>query len=123
MAPIRGEWLNAVPTQDVVILPDGSFAFRNVPPGTYQIRARGQVEPKAQSLFATYKVLVDGRDISNVELTLQPGASVAGHLKVEAGRPAKPPDFAGLRVRAPFADGSSFGDTVTGDDPRRRHRS
>ena len=113
MAPIRGEWLNAVPTQDVMILPDGSFAFRNVPPGTYQIRARGQVEPGGKPLFATYKVLIDGRDISDVALTLQPGASIAGHLVVEAGRPAKP-DFAKLRVRAPFSDGSSFGDTVTG---------
>ena len=115
MDPVRGEWLNAVPTQDVVILPDGSFAFRNVPPGTYQIRARGQVEPNGASLFATYRVLVDGRDISSVELILQPGASVAGHLTVEAGRPARPPGAVGLRVRAPFADGSSFGDTVTGE--------
>jgi hypothetical protein len=114
LAPIRGEWLNAVPTQDVVILPDGSFAFRNVPPGTYQIRARGQVEPGGKSLFATYKVLVDGRDIGNVELLLQPGASIAGHLAVEAGRPAKP-DLGKVRVRAPFSDGSSFGDTVTGE--------
>ncbi len=113
--PVRGEWLSAVPTHDVVILPDGSFAFRNVPPGTYQIRARGQVEADGASLFATYRVRVDGLDISNVELILQPGASVAGHLTVEAGRPARPPRAGGLRVRAPFADGSSFGDTVTGE--------
>ncbi len=115
MDPVRGEWLNAVPTKDVVILPDGSFAFRNVPPGTYQIRARGQVEPNGASLFATYRVIVDGRDISDVELILQPGASVAGRVTVEAGRPARPPGGGGLRVRAPFADGSSFGDTVTGE--------
>jgi carboxypeptidase family protein len=114
MAPIRGEWLNTVPTQDVVILPDGSFVFRNIPPGSYQIRARGQVDPGGSSLFATYRVLVDGRDIGNVALVLQPGGSVAGHLMVEAVRPARPPRVSGLRVRAPFADGSSFGDTVTG---------
>jgi hypothetical protein len=115
MDPVRGEWLNAVPTQDVVILPDGTFAFRNVPPGTYQIRARGQVEPNGSSLFATYKVIVDGRDISNVELILQPGASVAGHLTFDAVRQARPAALTGLRVRAPFADGSSFGDTLTGE--------
>ena len=115
MAPIRGEWLNAVPTQDVVILPDGSFAFRNVPPGSYQIRARGEVESGGASLFATYKVLVDGRDIASVELVLQPGASAAGRLTVEAVRSAKPPGLGGLRVRAPFTDGSSFGDTLTGE--------
>jgi len=113
--PVRGEWLNAVPTQDVVILPDGTFAFRNVPPGTYQIRARGQVDPKGSSLFATYKVRVDGLDISNVELILQPGASVAGHVTFDAVRQARPTALGGLRVRAPFADGSSFGDTLTGE--------
>jgi hypothetical protein len=115
MAPIRGEWLNAVPTQDVMILPDGSFAFRNVPPGSYQIRARGEVQAGRAPLFATYKVLVDGRDISGVELVLQPGASAAGRLTVEAVRSAKPPGLGGLRVRAPFTDGSSFGDTLTGE--------
>jgi len=114
MTPIRGESMNVAPTQDVMILPDGSFAFRNVPPGSYQIRARGQVESEGASLFATYKVLVEGRDIVNVQLVLLPGASVAGQLAAEAVRSPKP-GLAGLRVRAPFADGSSFGDAVTGD--------
>jgi hypothetical protein len=114
MAPIRGEWLNVVPTQDVMILPDGSFAFRNVPAGSYQIRARGQVDPAGSSLFATYRVLVEGRDITTVELILLPGASIGGRLAVEAGRSARPAAIGGLRVRAPFADGSSFGDAVTG---------
>jgi hypothetical protein len=115
MAPIRGGWLNVVATQDVLILPDGSFAFRNVPAGSYQIRARGQAEPGGSSLFATYKVIVEGRDIGNVELVLLPGASIAGTLSVEAVRSARPVGVGGLRVRAPFADGSSFGDAVTGE--------
>jgi hypothetical protein len=115
MAPVRGEWLTTIPVQDVMMLPNGSFAFRNVPPGSYHIRARGQVEPGGSSLFATYRIAVDGRDISNVKLVLQPGATVTGNLTVEAVRPSRPAVPGGLRVRAPLTDGSSFGDTATGE--------
>ena len=114
MTPVYAQGLTPLPTQDVKILPDGSFAFRNVPPGRYQIRARGEVEGRGPALFATYKVVVDGDDIRNVEMALRPGASVAGKAMIETAR-AKRPGFAGWRVRAPFADGSSFGDALTGD--------
>jgi carboxypeptidase family protein len=114
MSPIHTEVLAVVPTRDVVILPDGSFEFRNVPPGRYQIRARGEVEPNGTALFATFTVSVMGRDISDVSMTLVPGASVEGSIVVEGARAARTLP-AGLRVRAPFADGSSFGDSLTGD--------
>ena len=115
MSPVHGEGLTAVLTRDVVILPDGTFAFRNVPPGRYQIRARGEVEPGGTALFATFAIAVDGRDISGLTLTLSPGASVEGSLSVEAVSSPRPLSFAGIRVRAPFADGRSFGDSITGD--------
>lgn len=115
MTPVHGQGLIPVPTQDVMILPDGSFAFRNVPPGRYQIRARGEVDGRGAALFATFKVAVEGRDIGNVNMVLRPGASAAGRVVVESARAAKPPGFAGWRVRAPFADGSSFGDALTGE--------
>lgn len=115
MSPLHGEVLSAVPTRDVVILPDGTFAFRNVPPGRYQIRARGEVDPRGISLFATFTIVVEGHDISNLDMTLAPGASVRGAVTVEAVTAPKPAAFTGIRVRAPFADGSSFGDAPTGD--------
>ncbi|OFW03410.1 MAG: hypothetical protein A3H96_20600 [Acidobacteria bacterium RIFCSPLOWO2_02_FULL_67_36] len=114
MSPIHGEGLSAVPSQDVMILPDGSFSFKNVPPGNYQIRARGETDPQGTSSFATFRILVEGHDITNLVMTLLPGASVEGTVSLEAGRAAAAPAVTGLRVRAPFTDGTSFGDSLTG---------
>jgi hypothetical protein len=114
MAQVRGEGLSTVPTQDVVILPDGSFAFGNVPPGQYQIRARGDVEADGVTRFATFRIRVEGRDVDNIDLVLIPGARIHGRIVVEGTPRAKPPAWAGVRVRAPFFDGRSFGDTLDG---------
>lgn len=116
MRPIYTEGLSAVPSQDVTILPDGTFAFRNVPPGQYQIRARGDLDQEGPSLFATFRVRVEGRDINNVDMMLVPGARVEGRVFVEALRAPKPQQIlTGVRVRAPVTDGSTFGDALTGD--------
>lgn len=115
MRPLAEEALAVVPTQDVMILPDGTFAFRNVPPGEYQIRARGEVDDETPSLFATFRVRVEGHDIGNVEMMLVPGARLEGQVLVEATKTPKSPQvLAGVRVRAPFVDGSAFGDALTG---------
>jgi protocatechuate 3,4-dioxygenase beta subunit len=103
-------------TPDVTILPDGSFTFRNVPPGDYQIRARGDVNNGELSLFSTYRVHVEDRDIGNIDMLLVPGARIEGRVVAEGHRPEKRPvALAGVRVRAPFADGSTFGDAVAGE--------
>lgn len=115
MSPTDGEALTVVPTRDVQIQPDGTFAFRNVPPGRYQIRARGEVDPNGISQFATFALTVEGRDVANLDMTLTPGASIDGTVLVEATATPRPETFTGVKVRAPFADGSSFGDTPTGD--------
>ena len=106
---------SAVPPEDVTVLPDGTFSFRNVPPGRYQVRARGETEPQGVSLFATYSLSVDARDASNLVLILTPGGSVEGRVVIDSEANARRPGYAGMRVRAPFADGSSFGDAPTGD--------
>lgn len=114
-SPVPGDGLPTIASDDVWILPDGRFEFRNLPPGRYEIRGRGETEPQGTSLFATFQVTIRGRDVKNVELALIQGASVTGRLVVEAVRTPKPVPFSGVRVRAPFADGSSFGDALTGD--------
>jgi hypothetical protein len=114
MSPALGRRLTPVPVRDVLILPDGSFSFRDVPPGHYQIRARGELERGGTPLFAMFRIAVEGRDIEGVNLTLAPGASLEGTLTVEAVTAPLPESLSGVRVRAPFADGSSFGDAVTG---------
>ncbi len=106
---------SAVSAEDVTILPDGTFSFRNVPPGRYQIRARGETEPQGVSLFATFSLTVGARDVSNLLLLLAPGAILEGRVSVDSSATARQPAWSGMRVRAPFADGTSFGDAPTGD--------
>lgn len=102
----------ALPGQDVRVRPDGTFEFRTVPPGRYEIRARGETDKNGPSLFATFRVIVEERDLKNLNLTLLPGASLSGMVIVERVHMARPPALDGIRVRAPMADGTSFGDAV-----------
>jgi hypothetical protein len=115
MSPALGRRLTPPPVRDVFIQPDGTFSFRDVPPGHYQIRARGELERGGVALFARFTIAVEGRDIEGVNLTLVPGASLEGSLTVDAPSAPRPASLSGVRVRAPLADGSSFGDAITGD--------
>jgi hypothetical protein len=99
---------------DVMIFPDGTFTFTHVPPGNYQIRGRAETDAGGASLFALYRIVVAGDDVT-VALVLRPGASVSGRVTADAVRTPGPGTFAGLRIQAPFADGSSFGDRPTGE--------
>lgn len=96
------------------LTPDGFFSFTNVPPGRYVIRARGEISGNPASLFATFSVTMQGRDLSGIELTLTPGTTIDGRIEVVARRGSPPPALTALRVRAPLADGADFGDTMTG---------
>src|SRR5688500_5494973 len=114
MNPVVGDTLASHPADDGRFLPDGSFSFRNVLPGEYQIRARAQTGG-GPPLFAGYRIHVRDRDITDVRLLLRPGATVTGTVEVDAADSgARAPSFASLRVRAPFVDGSSFADALTG---------
>ena len=115
MNPAAGDALASQPPDEVSFLPDGSFSFRNVAPGLYQIRARAQTASGAAPLFAGYRVQVRDRDVAGLRLSLRPGGTMTGVVAVEAP-PAgvRVPPFDRLRVRAPFRDGSSFGDALTG---------
>ena len=96
------------------MLPDGRFSFGNVPPGRYQIRARGQTEPAGPSLSATFTIHVQGSDIEGIRLTLQPGGVLEGRLIVERRKGTRPPRLQDLRVRTVSADGGGFDDPVGG---------
>jgi hypothetical protein len=101
-------------TGDVMIFPDGSFTFSHVPPGSYQIRGRAETDAGGAPLFALYRIVVADHDLT-VRLTLLPGASVSGRVSADGVRTARPATFAGLRIQAPLADGSSFGDWPAGE--------
>lgn len=101
------------PAGDVEFFPDGRFALRNVPPGRYQLRARAELDPRQPMWFSSYNLTVEGRDLDDLSLILVPGAAARGRVEWTKGA-AAPPVTAMLRVRAPLADGTSFGDTLTG---------
>jgi hypothetical protein len=109
-----GEGVPIVAPEEPQIFPDGRFSFDGVAPGRYQIRARGQTDRTASSLFAVYSIEVFGTDLEGIRMTLRPGAMLDGTVTFESVRGGRPPDLSTIRVRAPFVDGNAFGDSLTG---------
>jgi hypothetical protein len=114
MTPRDGEGVPMVPPEQPEIMPDGRFSFRNVAPGHYQIRARGQTPSDVGALFASYAIEVFGNDVDGILMVLRPGAIVDGTVTFESRRGTRPPEPMTLRVRAPFIDGNGFGESLTG---------
>ena len=114
MNPIEGEGIPVVPAIDPSLQPDGRFTFGQVVPGRYQIRARAETDTTSPALFAISAIAVNGADLDDVAMTLRPGAVLDGKLTVERARGTPPPRLPTIRVRAPFVDGNSFGDALTG---------
>ena len=114
MSPVEGQGVPIPPPADITILPDGGFVFGHVVPDRYQIRALGQSDPAGAALFAVFTADVMGTDVQGISMTLRPGALVDGRVAVDAKHTTKPPMLSTLRVRAPFTDGSAFGDALTG---------
>jgi protocatechuate 3,4-dioxygenase beta subunit len=116
LVPRDGAALQPVPSEDVDIRPDGRFRFRNVPPGKYQLRARAAIDPAQVLQFGSYAVSVKGgEDLTDLMIDLAPGAAIYGQIEWTGQAAGSPAARRGLRVRAPFADGTSFGDALTGD--------
>jgi hypothetical protein len=104
---------------------DGRFRLQNVAPGQYTVSVRatsnqaqleaagrGQIlqaqpgmagrgappaRPEAMRYWASADVVVDGRNISNLILTLQPGMAFSGRLQFEGALP-QPTDLTRMRV-------------------------
>lgn len=113
MTSQHGEKLSPIPVTNVTIRPDGGFWFRNVAPGRYVIRARGETERRGVSLFGTFAVSVDRSDLTNITISMTPGAIVDGRLEAEATRGARLMITPSIRVRAVAADGIVFGDALS----------
>lgn len=109
MSPFASGQLALGPATGARLVPDGQFIFTNVPPGRYVIRARGERQPAAGSLFATFLVSVEGRDIGNIQMTLRPGAVLTGALAFQGKATPLPTDLTQIWVNAPLADGTLFG--------------
>ena len=103
----------SMPAEQASILPNGTFMFQSVPPGRYEIRARGESVPGGVAHFASFRLLVEGHDVRDITMELLPGATISGQVTFESAT-GKHAAFTGLRVRAPLVDGRSFADALTG---------
>lgn len=112
MTPVRADGSLSTAASEVDIRPDGLFVFSNVAPGRFLIRARGETENDPVLLFGHFAVTVSGRDLSGAEMTLLPGAKIAGLVEWDGTSP-RPVDSE-MRVRAPMSDGNTFGDALNG---------
>jgi hypothetical protein len=66
------------------IEPDGTFEFRNVPPGQYVIQAyRGRVRSSVEGEFAAVPVTVNGTPIRGLTVQTSPGSMVSGRLSFD----------------------------------------
>jgi uncharacterized protein (DUF2141 family) len=115
---------------------DGTFSFSALAPGKYALVARAAV-PQADSALAQTRaqgrtvdptvrkaakaagdlqvtwaltdVPIDGHDVSNVALTLQPGMSISGRVAFQGSKPA-PADLSRVRVTIESAGQSAASD-------------
>jgi protocatechuate 3,4-dioxygenase beta subunit len=74
---------------------DGRFSFAGIAPGQYSVTARSN--PPGRHLWGKVDIVVDGEDISNVAITMQPTLTISGRVVFEGTR--TPPPLAGLQVR------------------------
>jgi protocatechuate 3,4-dioxygenase beta subunit len=119
---------------------EGRFQIRNVPPGQYRLTARSTIAPprpapgttpaagrgragargggrgagnQPVTVWASVDLSVDGRNLSNVMLSLQQGVSVSGQVAFEGTTQAPPTDLTRMRVsispvgRSPFGGASA----------------
>ena len=64
---------------------DGTFEFRNVPPGEWVLQAMGPASPQGEGEFASQFVTVNGRDIRDLRLQMSAGSRVEGRVVFEGG--------------------------------------
>jgi hypothetical protein len=86
---------------------DGAFSIRNVPPGRYTLRARGDDTEVPQ--YASQPLSVTNSDLENVLVVLMPGATLSGTVTFQPTQLPVPGDLTQVRVSAPSTDQTGFG--------------
>jgi len=90
--------------------PDGTFTLKNIPPGSYKLRAQtiaSTSSPQAPILeVIALPITLDGADIENLTIVTSSGGWVRGHLLTETGTPPEVPRER-FEVRTVGADGNN----------------
>jgi len=106
----RGDSIAAAAQRTTPTTPAGTFEFRGVIPGSYDLFANSTESAPAPNgagtssggtipLAARVSLEVGGGDIDNVSLALQPGFNIPGQIAFEAAAGKQIPNMAGLRVQ------------------------
>jgi hypothetical protein len=75
---------------------DGSFSIRNVPPGRYILRARGNNAEWPQ--FGAMPISVSGTDLTDLSVTLSQGATIIGTVSFPPALSTPLPDLGQVRI-------------------------
>jgi hypothetical protein len=82
---------------------EGQFTFRGLSPGQYRVIAQSSAQPPATTSgsvrWASTDVTVDGDDVANIGLSLQPGLTIAGRVAFDGER--SPPALPTVRMPVP----------------------
>jgi protocatechuate 3,4-dioxygenase beta subunit len=90
-----GDTAGGMLTRSATADAEGRFTFRSIGPGAYSVLARSG-SATAGGLWGKTDILVDGEDLPNVTIALQPTLTIAGRVVFEGTRPA--PSIAGMTV-------------------------
>ena len=75
-------------------LPTGAIAYRNLLPGRYTILAQAV----NNSLWAQQEIALNGRDVSDLVMTLEPALTLSGRVVFDATTLTPPGDLTAVRV-------------------------
>jgi uncharacterized protein (DUF2141 family) len=97
---------NPVQARQVVVSDTGRFSIPSAPAGVSTLFARWDPDvatrvngPTLETRWGELDVQVNGQDLHDLVITLQPGAPLSGRVRFETKAGAVPPEFAKVRVR------------------------
>jgi hypothetical protein len=91
----------------VRIGPDGKFLVNGIPPGRYKLIVRGSwatVGAPSQSLYAIESLNLNGQDVTDLDIRLEPTLSMSGTVVFEGEDPKAPLDATSASLALNSAD-------------------